>query len=276
MKKVHKIGKVLGIVLLVLVLLVGVAAIGFKIYTSHYYAMDQDITTVITNEYADRVLVYSNDAGMAFFPKDKNFRAIIVYYPGGKVEYTAYESLMYKLSARGFICLLPKMPENIALLDIKAVDTLVPQDEATRQIADSLDWYMAGHSLGGAAATKYLSDAYIEQISENSKESDADKEKLTRYKGLILCGSYPPYDLTATDLRLLSIYGSNDGVLNMESYEEDKAYWPEDSTEYEIEGGIHSYFGCYGIQEGDGDPSISNEEQLDITVDVIDRWISKK
>ncbi|MBO5622611.1 MAG: alpha/beta hydrolase, partial [Butyrivibrio sp.] len=68
---------------------------------------------------------------------------------------------------------------------------------------------------------------------------------------------------------------SNDEVLNMNAYEENKANWPEDSTEIVIDGGNHSYFGTYGIQDGDGTPSISNQEQIDITAQIIDDWIGK-
>lgn len=60
------------------------------------------------------------------------------------------------------------------------------------------------------------------------------------------------------------------------STENARAYWPKDSEEYIIEGGIHSYFGCYGIQSKDGEPAVSNEEQINETVDIIERWIEAK
>ncbi len=61
----------------------------------------------------------------------------------------------------------------------------------------------------------------------------------------------------------------------MESYSENKANWPDNSTEFVIEGGIHSYFGNYGIQKGDGEPAITNIEQINITADTIADWIKK-
>ncbi|MCF0206701.1 MAG: alpha/beta hydrolase, partial [Bacteroidales bacterium] len=36
-----------------------------------------------------------------------------------------------------------------------------------------------------------------------------------------------------------------------------------------IEGGCHSYFGWYGMQDGDGEPSISRDEQINRTVDFL-------
>lgn len=275
MKKSHKIGRFLGIVLVVLVLLLVGAVIGFKIYTSHYYATDMEVSDQITNEYADKVEVFSNNDGTAFFPKNQEYRAIIVFYPGGKVEYTAYSSLMYKLSSRGYICLLTRMPENIAILRVNKVEGLVPEDEVVKKLANEMDWYMAGHSLGGAAASKYLSDAFSGSAEASEEAAEPLNDDLAKFKGLILCGAYPANDLSQAPIRLLSIYGSNDGVMNRESYEEYRANWPADSTEEIIEGGNHSYFGTYGLQEGDGEATISNEEQLEITAELIDEWISK-
>ena len=38
-------------------------------------------------------------------------------------------------------------------------------------------------------------------------------------EGLILLASYAANDLSDTDLSVLSVYGSEDGVLNMQKYE---------------------------------------------------------
>ena len=52
----------------------------------------------------------------------------------------------------------------------------------------------------------------------------------------------------------------------MEKYEEYRANLPENTLEYVLEGGCHAYFGSYGPQDGDGIPTITNEEQIQITV----------
>jgi hypothetical protein len=44
---------------------------------------------------------------------------------------------------------------------------------------------------------------------------------------------------------------------------------------YIIQGGCHSYFGCYGIQDGDGEPTLTNEEQIDLAVEEIARWLEE-
>ena len=89
------------------------------------------------------------------------------------------------------------------------------------------------------------------------------------YDGLILLGSYSTADLSKTDLNVLSVYGSEDKVMNRVKYDENKSNLPSDLIEVVIEGGCHAYFGMYGAQEGDGKPTISNEEQIFLTANHI-------
>ena len=96
---------------------------------------------------------------------------------------------------------------------------------------------IAGHSLGGAMAANYA--------ATHSED----------YGGLILLAAYSTKNLTQTSLRVLSIYGSEDGVLNRESYEKNWANLPADATEVILEGGCHAQFGGYGPQDGDGTPT---------------------
>jgi pimeloyl-ACP methyl ester carboxylesterase len=142
------------------------------------------------------------------------------------------------------------MPGNLAVLDMNAADGI---KEKHLEIES---WYMSGHSLGGSMASSY--------IAENSKEFD----------GIILLASYSTADLSALGLDVLSIYGSNDGVLNMEKYEEYKPNLPEDFKEVVINGGCHAYFGAYGEQEGDKKATITREEQIEITVKEILQFIN--
>ncbi len=237
------------------------AGVGFKIYTSHYYATDQKAIAAIANSVEGYVKSFSDDTGTVFLPQEQEPKAVIVFYPGGKVEYTAYSGLMYELAARGYIGILLKMPDNLAFLSVDAVDRVEDVRLEQMQQASDLDWYLAGHSLGGVAASMYL---------EKNRKEFRDE---SNYKGIILCASYTTQDFSDDDISLLSIYGANDHVLNMKNYEESKAKWPEDFEEIVIDGGIHSYFGSYGIQRGDGKPSITNVDQILFTADAVDEWI---
>ena len=57
--------------------------------------------------------------------------------------------------------------------------------------------------------------------------------------------------------------------MNRDKYDEYRSNLPSDLIEVVIEGGCHAYFGMYGAQEGDGTPTISNEEQIFLTADHI-------
>ena len=58
-------------------------------------------------------------------------------------------------------------------------------------------------------------------------------------------------------------------MLNHEKYDENKKNLPDNFTEIVIDGGCHAYFGMYGVQEGDGNPTISNEKQIALAVESI-------
>lgn len=113
------------------------------------------------------------------------------------------------------------------------------------------DWYIGRHSLGGSMAASYL-----------EKNPDA-------YEGLILLGSYSTADLSDSDLTVLSIFGSEDAVMNREKYDDSKSNLPEGFTEVVLDGGCHVYFGMYGAQDGDGTPTIRNEDQIYMTAEHI-------
>ena len=107
------------------------------------------------------------------------------------------------------------------------------------------NWAISGHSLGGVMAAKYA--------SENSN-----------IEGLILYASYPQGDeLKDSDIAVTSIYGSVDGVANLEKVKGAKDLLPTSTTFVEIIGGNHAQFGSYGEQSGDNPAEISADEQIE-------------
>ena len=96
---------------------------------------------------------------------------------------------------------------------------------------------------------------------------------LESLNGLVLLAAYPTKSLKSDSFSVLSLYGSEDGVLNMEKVEEGNSYMPADYAEICIEGGNHAQFGNYGEQKGDqkGDHAAktSREEQQAQTVEAI-------
>lgn len=231
--------------LLISILCVALVAgifIGCKVYLNDYYRADiEAIEEYVAADSVSKEILEDNT--IVYVPEEIN--AGLIFYPGGKVEYTAYEPLMKALAAEGILCVLVEMPFNLAVLDINAATGI------QEMYPDLENWYIGGHSLGGSMAASYLKD--------NAKD----------YAGLILLGAYSTADLSETTLKVLSVYGSEDKVMNKEKYSDNIENLPSDYMEIILEGGCHAYFGMYGEQEGDGIPTISNEEQIDITVEAI-------
>ena len=232
-------------ILLVLILAVG---IGCFLYINDYYHANEDAIAVLQQGALDtsEVIVSEKDGLMVFLPRGGTDIGMI-FYPGGKVEYSAYAPLLYQCARQGITCVLVEMPGNLAVLDMNAAEGIPERYTHVNR------WYLAGHSLGGAMASSYL-----------SKHTED-------YEGAILLAAYATKPLHSE--KVLSVYGSEDGVLNMENYVANKANLPEDYTEVVIEGGCHAYFGAYGTQDGDGEPSISAEQQWEITAQAVAEFV---
>lgn len=92
------------------------------------------------------------------------------------------------------------------------------------------------------------------------------KDNADKVKGLILLGAYP---VNEAPIDTLAIYGTHDVMLDLEKV-------ARADIVYEIQGGNHAYFGDYGEQEGDGQATISRQQQQEITVEQIMAFIHKK
>ncbi len=218
------------------------------IYVNDYYHADLGAVEVYSAS-GDVVTEKSDDNIIMFIPEKVNTG--LIFYPGGKVEYTAYIPLMQECASKGILCALVEMPFNLAVLDINAAEGIQEQHPEIES------WYIGGHSLGGSMAATYL--------AENSDE----------FKGLVLLGSYSTENLSALNIDALSIFGSEDKVMNKQKYKENLPNLPEDFEEHIIEGGCHAYFGMYGKQEGDGIPAVTNQEQIKQTADIIKDFMKK-
>ncbi len=172
----------------------------------------------------------------------------LIFYPGGKVSAKAYAPLMQELSHNGIDCYLLKVPYNLAILGI-------PEASIITSRYDYRSYYLGGHSLGGVAASSYLSD---------HKED---------FEGIILLASYANSEISSP---ALLIYGDKDGVLNREAYSKALKNLKGSFEEEVIEGGNHAGFADYGPQKGDSEAEISNEIQQSQTAEHILEWIKEK
>ncbi len=219
----------------------------FVVYINIYYKADDAARKAI--ESAESVKVAETDSG--YFFDGPGTRDAIVFYPGGKVECEAYAPLMSEIAGLGIDCYLLDMPFRLAIFNISAADKILSDESlGYRNI------FLAGHSLGGVCAGLYAA-------------KNADK-----VNGIIFLASYPTEKLPEA-LPCLSIYGSNDRVLNMKAYEASSENFPSGTKTCVIAGGNHAQFGSYGAQKGDGEPAVSPEQQWQQTAAEIAAFVTE-
>lgn len=213
-----------------------ICLIGFFIYTVIYYHAEEEAYQYLESNNNVEVI---DDKNLIFKPKDE-IKGGIVFYPGAKVEHIAYSELMSELASNGYLCVLVKMPFKLAFFGMNKADKIMDEYSYVD------DWYMMGHSLGGAMISSYAS------------------KNIDKIDGVILLSAYSTKDLTKT--QVLSIYGSNDLILNKEKYNDNLTNLPKDLKEVVIDGGNHAGFASYGAQKGDGELEISHKKQLNLTI----------
>ena len=211
-------------------------------YVSIYNHADKSVKNYLIS---DDVTVKKEKDGYYFDGKGTN--DLIIFYPGAKVEYTSYAPLMHELASSGIDTFLVKMPFNMAMFGENKASKIIKKYNYN-------SIYVSGHSLGGVVASSYAS-------------------KTDKVKGVILLASYSTKSLSNKEV--LSIYGTNDGVLDKKAYDKNKSNLPNNYTEYVIDGANHSQFGLYGLQKKDKEASISFDTQLFLTVNKIIDFVNK-
>jgi hypothetical protein len=173
-----------------------------------------------------------NRAATVYEPADDPLAGLVIY-GGARVDPRAYAVLASSIAAQGYRVVVVKCPFDLQLLC---------PDAAAAYVDDTIPWAVGGHSLGGVAASSYA-----------GSHPEVD--------GLVLWASFPVSDISGrTGLAASSISGGEDGHSTPAKVEERKPLLPPGTEYLEIPGAIHSFFGDYGIQPGDGTPTISRED----------------
>lgn len=233
--------KPIKVLIIIAAVLVAIAA-AFFIYVGDFYKV-----TDRENALADTDFVRVSKTDFGYFFDGPGEDAAVIFYPGAKVEDIAYAELLKKIAAGGADCFLVHQPFNLAFFGTNKAGGVI-------KAYDYDEWYLAGHSLGGAMAAEFA-----------AKSDDLD--------GLIFLAAYSATDISGKDFRVLSIYGSEDKVVNSEKIEAGRELVPSYYTEFVIDGGNHANFGDYGEQRGDGEAKISPEKQREITANKILEFI---
>lgn len=213
--------------------ILAIVLVGFVTWAKDSYEPTEEAQQVFKNM---DVIDITEDEFITFTPKGYTPNKGFIFYPGGKVNPEAYSILAKGIAEEGYLVVIVQMPLDLAVLSPNKANEVIEK----YSYIDT--WAIGGHSLGGVMASKFA--------SENDN-----------IKGLALYASYPSGDeLKSTNIEVISIYGSKDGVADLEKIR--SAQLSENSTFFEIKGGNHAQFGNYGPQDGDNNASISASEQV--------------
>lgn len=206
-----------------------------------------------------------NPQYIAFCPESDATTGFI-YYPGAAVAPESYNAWMEDLARLGYCVIVAKMPLNLAVLDVKAALRI------RNKFPEVEKWVIGGHSLGGAMTVQLIGQGVADPP----------------FEALILTGAYPGQDISDYPGKVLSLYASNDEVSSVEEINDARPFLPPgiditstadfladvDVFYHLIEGGNHAQFGDYGVQQGDGEATISADQQQYIVVDYINTFLS--
>jgi pimeloyl-ACP methyl ester carboxylesterase len=193
--------------------------------------------------------ITSTDHSIVIEPTGQSSGVGLVYIPGAKVDSYAY---LYKLSGLvetdGMTVVVTKPTLNLAFFDQRPLSTFTDD-------APTVDrWFVGGHSLGGVRACQLADSPAVD--------------------GLMLFASYCANDLSTTDLAVLSIAASNDGLTTAEKIEAAAPRLPPSTMFVIIEGGNHAGFGDYGNQSGDREATLTSIQIRDAITTAVGVFIA--
>jgi len=187
---------------------------------------------------SDETISVALDPWLTFKPAGTAVDTGFIFYPGGRVDARSYAPPARAIAEAGYLVVIPPMPLSLAVFNANAAnDIIAAHDEVTT-------WVIGGHSLGGAMAASYVYN-HPDQVD-----------------GLVLWAAYPASNnslAAISNLPVLDIYGTEDG--QAAELWEARSLLPPETQWLIIEGGNHAQFGWYGRQSGDGEATISREQQ---------------
>ncbi|QWU17711.1 Alpha/beta hydrolase family protein [Paenibacillus sophorae] len=233
--------------LILLLAFVAAGAVTLWFYLKPYTPEGQAETALVSGR---GILVERNDNWISFEPSNASVTGVI-FYPGDLVEVEAYAPLARRLAAAGHPVYIARMPLNLAVTRSDAAEDII-------RVHPKLSFVLGGHSLGGVMASRFAA-SHPNELA-----------------GVFFLASYPDEkgSLKSTTLAALSVLGTEDKVLDREKYREGRAYLPDNTVYYSLEGGNHAQFGSYGPQKGDGEATISEDQQQAETVRALLDWMS--
>jgi len=194
---------------------------------------------------APQIEIRQKNQWLAFTPTNTEPQTGLIFYPGGHVDFRAYNQPLSQIAQEGFLVVVVKMPLNLAVMGANRAEAVIAEYPHIQT------WAIGGHSLGGAMAARFASTHRLD------------------IQGLVLWGAYPPSSVDLSNhvnLAAAVLYATHDGVSTPEEILGTRAQFPPHTRFSAIEGGNHAQFGNYGHQNGDLQATISPADQQRQTV----------
>ena len=204
-----------------------VLAVFWGIYVNTYYHADESAGAFLVSD--EQVRVEKTEYGWFLDgPSEEN---ALIFYPGAKVEETAYAPILHRFAEEGMDVCLVKMPFRLAFFGISN----------------------GGHSLGGAMSAVYAADHGDE------------------LKGIVLLAAYATKKLNDDLMEVVLYGSEDGVLNRAKIVESRKfaPSLSGHYLEKVIEGGNHAFVGNYGRQKGDGEAGITAEEQQEKIVRLV-------
>jgi len=223
---------------------IGMLFIGIVAFIAWAVFIPSPMTQAYNALQSDSQVSVAEQPWLVFQPVQNIPTTGLIFYPGGRVDPRAYAPSAHTLAANGYLVVIVPMPLNLAVLGANRASSVI------QNFAHIQRWVIAGHSLGGSMAALFAYN-HPDQI-----------------KGLVLWASYPASsnNLSASTIKVTSIYATLDGLATQDKIEASKQLLPPATTWVPIVGGNHAQFGWYGEQAGDNTATISRERQQELVI----------
>lgn len=212
---------VFGVVALLVVVAAG--AIGWYqfIYIGPRYSPEGPLALEALR--SDAQVAVSTERWVVMRPSAGISDTALIFYPGGQVAPAGYAEPLRGVAEAGYLVVMVPMPLDLAVIAPNRADAVI---EAYPEVRN---WVIAGHSLGGAMAARYV-------YTHPGKVA-----------GLLLWDAYPPDtdDLSDAPLPIRQIHRVSDDGEAPEVYRKTRHLLPNDMQVVTLPGANHMNYGRF-------------------------------
>lgn len=219
------------------------------IWSTNTYGVNDDYIKYSSS--GDGVTVSSNGGEYIVSPTNGNEKTGVIIYPNEKTDTRSYLKLSNMLAKDGYRVVIIKYMFNYPAIAKN------PAEKVINSNPDIKNWYIVSHSRSGELALR-----------------NAANEKAI--SGVAFMGAYPMGDdLKLINKPVLTMWGTQDGIIDFTKFEEYKQNLPEKSYLHEIVGGNNTGFSDSKLFEGDNESTIDRDLQQSKASDYIDSFIKE-